>query len=118
MMARLFIMQYLGIIVILDLTHLSLTRSLEMKISSGPFLFVRDNNFIENNSIMGAHTEIVRSKISSNVKISHRTFIADANISENVIIGAGVIFCNFNGEKKCISSISKSVNDDFKIIFL
>ena len=75
----------------------------------GPFTFVRDNTFIENNSIMGAHTEIVRSKISSNVKISHRAFIADAEISENVIIGAGVIFCNFNGEKKCKSTISKNV---------
>jgi bifunctional UDP-N-acetylglucosamine pyrophosphorylase/glucosamine-1-phosphate N-acetyltransferase len=75
----------------------------------GPFTFVRDNTFIENNSIMGAHTEIVRSEISSNVKISHRAFIADAKISENVIIGAGVIFCNFNGEKKYKSTISKSV---------
>jgi bifunctional UDP-N-acetylglucosamine pyrophosphorylase/glucosamine-1-phosphate N-acetyltransferase len=75
----------------------------------GPFCFVRDNTFIENNSIMGAHAEIVRSKISSNVKISHRAFVADAKISENVIIGAGVIFCNFNGEKKCASRISKSV---------
>ena len=75
----------------------------------GPFTFVRDKNFIENNSIIGAHTEIVRSKILSNVKISHRAFIADAKICENVIIGAGVIFCNFNGEKKCKSTISKSV---------
>lgn len=75
----------------------------------GPFSFVRDKTFIENNSIMGAHTEIARSKISSNVKISHRAFIADAKISDNVIIGAGVIFCNFNGERKCKSTISKSV---------
>ncbi len=75
----------------------------------GPFSFIRDKTFIENNSIMGAHTEIVRSKILSNVKISHRAFIADAKISENVIIGAGVIFCNFNGEKKCKSTIFKSV---------
>lgn len=75
----------------------------------GPFSFVRDKTFIENNSILGAHTEIARAVISSNVKISHRAFIADAKINEDVIIGAGVIFCNFNGEKKCKSTISKSV---------
>ena len=75
----------------------------------GPFCFIRDKTRVKNNSILGAYTEIVRSNISSNVKISHQSFIADADISDDAIIGAGVVFCNFNGTKKCTSVVEHNV---------
>jgi bifunctional UDP-N-acetylglucosamine pyrophosphorylase/glucosamine-1-phosphate N-acetyltransferase len=62
----------------------------------GPFAYLRDNTFIKNNCIIGAYVEVTRSVIKNNTFISHRAFIGDAKISENVIIGAGVVFCNFN----------------------
>ncbi len=62
----------------------------------GPFAFVRENTFINKNCIIGAYVEVTRSKIGKNTYASHRAFIGDSNIGENVIIGAGVVFCNFS----------------------
>jgi bifunctional UDP-N-acetylglucosamine pyrophosphorylase / glucosamine-1-phosphate N-acetyltransferase len=62
----------------------------------GPFAFVRENTFINKNCIIGAYVEVTRSKIGKNTYASHRAFIGDSNIDENVIIGAGVVFCNFS----------------------
>lgn len=62
----------------------------------GPYAFIRENTFINKNCIIGAYVEVTRSKISKNTYASHRTFIGDSNIGENVIIGAGVVFCNYS----------------------
>lgn len=63
----------------------------------GPFCFIRDECVIGNDCILGAHVEITRSVFASGVKISHRAFVGDAQVGERTIIGAGVVFCNFDG---------------------
>jgi bifunctional UDP-N-acetylglucosamine pyrophosphorylase/glucosamine-1-phosphate N-acetyltransferase len=63
----------------------------------GPFCFIRDECAIGNDCILGAHVEITRSVFASGVKISHRAFVGDAQVGERTIIGAGVVFCNFDG---------------------
>lgn len=65
----------------------------------GPFAFIREKTKIEKNCIVGAYVEIVRSTIQQNTYASHRTFIGDAKIGRNVIIGAGTVFCNYNFTK-------------------
>jgi len=62
----------------------------------GPFAYLRENTNIKRNCIVGAYVEIARSLINSKTYISHRAFIGDAKIGENTIVGAGVVFCNFN----------------------
>lgn len=62
----------------------------------GPFAFIRENCQIDKNCIIGAYVEATRSKIGKNTYASHRTFIGDTNIGGNVIIGAGVVFCNYS----------------------
>jgi bifunctional UDP-N-acetylglucosamine pyrophosphorylase / glucosamine-1-phosphate N-acetyltransferase len=64
----------------------------------GPFCFIRDNCVVENDVILGAHVETTRSSFGSGVKISHRAFVGDANIGGGTIIGAGTVFCNFDGK--------------------
>ena len=75
----------------------------------GPFCFIRDVVTIEDNCIIGAHVEVARSIIYSNVKISHHAFIGDATIESNVIVGANVIFCNFDGKERQTTFISSGV---------
>ena len=75
----------------------------------GPFCFIRDEVTVEDNCIIGAHVEIARSLIHSNVKISHHAFIGDATIESNVIVGANVVFCNFDGKERQNSFISSGV---------
>ena len=39
------------------------------------------------------------------MKISHHAFVGDANIGERTIIGAGVVFCNFDGSSRQSSEV-------------
>jgi bifunctional UDP-N-acetylglucosamine pyrophosphorylase/glucosamine-1-phosphate N-acetyltransferase len=63
----------------------------------GPFCFIRNNCRAANDCILGAHVETARSIFGNGVKISHRAFVGDADIGDQTIIGAGVVFCNFDG---------------------
>ena len=62
----------------------------------GPFCFVRDNVSAGESCIIGAHVEITRSWLGNGVKISHQAVVGDATLRDRVIIGAGVVFCNFD----------------------
>jgi bifunctional UDP-N-acetylglucosamine pyrophosphorylase/glucosamine-1-phosphate N-acetyltransferase len=64
----------------------------------GPFCFLRDGCVVEDDCILGAHVETARSHFASGVKISHRAFVGDADVGKDVIIGAGVVFCNWDGQ--------------------
>lgn len=66
----------------------------------GPFAYIRDKTQIHNSCIVGAYVEVTRSRIKSNTKISHRAFVGDAKIEAGTIIGAGVVFCNYNFKTK------------------
>ena len=65
----------------------------------GPFCFVRDKCNINNSCIIGNAVELTRSTIRDYVKISHQCYIGDAYIDSNVIVGAGTVFCNYDGEQ-------------------
>jgi bifunctional UDP-N-acetylglucosamine pyrophosphorylase/glucosamine-1-phosphate N-acetyltransferase len=73
----------------------------------GPYCFVRDETMVGNNCIVGSHVEVARSQLGSETKISHQAFIGDAIIDKSVIIGAGVVFCNYDGSCKQSSKIGE-----------
>lgn len=65
----------------------------------GPNCFIRDCPKIGNENIIGNCVELVRSKLFNRIKISHQAFIADSEINQGVIIGAGVVLANFMDNK-------------------
>ncbi len=73
----------------------------------GPFCFVRNRTFVGDDCIVGSHVEVARSSLGKNVKISHQAFIGDAFIEESAIIGAGVVFCNYDGHDKQSSTVGE-----------
>jgi bifunctional UDP-N-acetylglucosamine pyrophosphorylase / glucosamine-1-phosphate N-acetyltransferase len=75
----------------------------------GPFCFIRDGCAVGNDVILGTHVEATRSSFGSGVKISHRAFVGDASIGRNTIIGAGAVFCNFDGNGRRPISIGAGV---------
>jgi len=71
----------------------------------GPFCFLRDGCIAGDHVILGAHVEAARSRLGAGVKVSHRAFLGDAEIGDDVIIGAGVVFCNYDGKGRQPSTI-------------
>jgi bifunctional UDP-N-acetylglucosamine pyrophosphorylase / glucosamine-1-phosphate N-acetyltransferase len=75
----------------------------------GPFCFVRDNCTVGDDCILGAHFEATRSRFGSGVKISHRAFVGDATLGDGTIIGAGVVFCNYEDGKRLSTTVGAEV---------
>jgi bifunctional UDP-N-acetylglucosamine pyrophosphorylase/glucosamine-1-phosphate N-acetyltransferase len=75
----------------------------------GPFCFIRDDCVVADHCILGAHVEAARSRFGSGVKISHRAFIGDADVADHVIIGAGVVFCNWDGQSRQATRVAAGV---------
>ena len=63
----------------------------------GPYSRLRSGTKIANNSQIGTFVEIKKSTIGSGCKINHMAFIGDAILGDDVIIGAGTITCNHDG---------------------
>ncbi len=66
----------------------------------GPFARLRPNTKTYDNVKIGNFVEIKNSNIGNGCKISHLAYVGDADIGENVNIGCGVIFVNYNGREK------------------
>ena len=49
---------------------------------------------------MGNFVEIKQSTLSQNVKVNHLSYVGDGKIGKNSNIGAGTIFCNYDGSSK------------------
>ncbi len=66
----------------------------------GPFSRLRPGASLEENVKVGNFVEIKKSKLGRGTKASHLSYIGDAEVGENVNIGAGTITCNYDGFKK------------------
>lgn len=75
----------------------------------GPFCFIRDDCVVGDACILGAHVETARSRFGDGVKISHRAFVGDATVGKDTIIGAGVVFCNWDGEGRQVTAVGAGV---------
>jgi bifunctional UDP-N-acetylglucosamine pyrophosphorylase / glucosamine-1-phosphate N-acetyltransferase len=65
--------------------------------SVGPYGRIRPNVTIGNYVQIGNFVEIKNSKINSHCRINHLSFVGDADLAENITIGAGTITCNHDG---------------------
>mgnify|MGYP001475394818 CR=1 FL=1 len=65
----------------------------------GPYGRIRPGSKIGDKSKIGNFVEIKNSKIGLGCQINHLSFVGDADIAKEVIIGAGTITCNHDGVK-------------------
>ena len=63
----------------------------------GPYGRLRPGTRIGNSVQIGNFVEIKNSNIASRCRINHLSFVGDAELAENVTIGAGTITCNHDG---------------------
>ncbi len=75
----------------------------------GPFARIRSGTVIEEDSKIGNFVEIKKSQIKKGAKISHLSYVGDAEIGENSNLGAGTITCNYDGYNKFKTVIGENV---------
>lgn len=75
----------------------------------GPFARIRGGTLLSPYSEIGNFVEVKGSTIGERSKSKHLAYIGDANIGENVNIGAGAITCNYDGFHKHQTVIESDV---------
>ena len=68
--------------------------------SFGPFAHVRGKTHVQHHSHVGSFMEIKESILEPHTKAKHFGYIGNAHIGSHSNIGAGVIFCNYDGQEK------------------
>ncbi len=66
----------------------------------GPFARVRPNTHVAGNARIGNFVELKAADVGTGAKISHLSYVGDAQIGPHANIGAGTITCNFDGVSK------------------
>lgn len=66
----------------------------------GPFAYIRPESKIGNSVRVGDFVEIKKSTIGDNTKVSHLTYIGDAEVGENCNFGCGTVTVNYDGKNK------------------
>ena len=77
--------------------------------SIGPFARLRNNVNVGKDTKIGNFVELKNSSLENDVKISHLSYIGDAEIQDSANIGAGTITCNYDGRKKSKTNIKDKV---------
>ncbi|WP_132283366.1 bifunctional UDP-N-acetylglucosamine diphosphorylase/glucosamine-1-phosphate N-acetyltransferase GlmU [Natranaerovirga hydrolytica] len=66
----------------------------------GPFAYIRPNSKIGSNIKIGDFVEIKNASIGDGTKVSHLTYIGDAQVGKGVNFGCGTVVVNYNGKEK------------------
>ncbi len=75
----------------------------------GPMARLRPGTELAENVKIGNFVETKKAKIGRGSKANHLCYLGDVEVGENVNIGAGVIVCNYDGEKKHRTTIGNNV---------
>ena len=66
----------------------------------GPFARLRPGTVLAEKARVGNFVEIKKATIGEGSKVNHLSYIGDAEIGQNVNVGAGTITCNYDGVNK------------------
>ena len=75
----------------------------------GPFARIRPGSQIGEKAKIGNFVEIKKSLIGEGAKISHLSYVGDAEVGKESNIGCGFITCNYDGIQKHKTTIGKNV---------
>ena len=71
----------------------------------GPFANLRKGAVIGRGCRIGDFVEIKNAVIGEGTKVSHLTYIGDADVGRRCNVGCGVVFCNYDGKNKYRTSV-------------
>ena len=73
--------------------------------SVGPFAYLRPKSDVGEHCKIGDFVEVKNSVFGNGSKASHLTYIGDSDVGENVNLGCGVVFVNYDGTNKYRSTV-------------
>jgi bifunctional UDP-N-acetylglucosamine pyrophosphorylase/glucosamine-1-phosphate N-acetyltransferase len=76
-------------------------------VSVGPFARLRPGADLGAKSRVGNFVEVKEAKLGEGAKANHLSYIGDATVGADANIGAGTIFCNYDGANKHRSAVGK-----------
>nr|WP_280521509.1 bifunctional UDP-N-acetylglucosamine diphosphorylase/glucosamine-1-phosphate N-acetyltransferase GlmU [Paenibacillus mangrovi] len=71
----------------------------------GPFAYLRPKAKLGEDVKIGDFVEVKNAKIDNGSKVSHLSYVGDANVGKNVNVGCGAITVNYDGYNKFITEI-------------
>lgn len=74
----------------------------------GPMARLREGTILKEDCKVGNFVEMKKAELSKGVKVSHLSYIGDAEIGEETNIGCGFITCNYDGANKHKTIIGKN----------
>ncbi|NOX27013.1 MAG: UDP-N-acetylglucosamine diphosphorylase/glucosamine-1-phosphate N-acetyltransferase [Gammaproteobacteria bacterium] len=66
----------------------------------GPYARLRPGTVLKDKAKIGNFVEIKNAQIGPGSKVNHLSYIGDAELGDNVNVGAGTITCNYDGANK------------------
>lgn len=74
----------------------------------GPYAYLRPGTDIGNGCRVGDFVEVKNAVIKDGAKVSHLSYIGDGEVGEKSNIGCGVVFVNYDGQKKSRTVVGKN----------
>jgi len=71
----------------------------------GPFAYLRPDANIGEHCRVGDFVEIKNSVIGDGTKVSHLTYVGDADLGKDINLGCGTVFVNYDGKVKSRSRV-------------
>jgi bifunctional UDP-N-acetylglucosamine pyrophosphorylase/glucosamine-1-phosphate N-acetyltransferase len=75
----------------------------------GPFSHLRPKSELGPKSKVGNFSETKKTRLGEGSKVNHLSYVGDGVIGKGVNIGAGTIFCNYDGEQKHTTTLEDGV---------
>jgi bifunctional UDP-N-acetylglucosamine pyrophosphorylase/glucosamine-1-phosphate N-acetyltransferase len=89
---------------IADRVHIEQSTVLQSSIGNdttvGPYAYIRPNSNIGQKIKIGDFVEIKNATIGDGTKVSHLTYIGDADVGQRVNFGCGTVVVNYDGQNK------------------
>lgn len=73
------------------------------RVSIGPFSHLRPGAIIDDDVTLGNYAEVKNSRLGAATQMHHMSYVGDADVGQNVNIGAGTITVNFSSETRAKS---------------
>ncbi len=75
------------------------------RVNIGPYAHIRPASNVGNDTKIGNFVELKKTNLGDNSKVSHLSYIGDANVGERVNVGCGTITVNYDGKNKFLTTI-------------